>query len=107
RRQWQASPATRTTSGIKKYHILDRKWCCSSHPSGLPLYPHWVKLDTFGRGDETIHVRYASNSDQGGESQRNVAMCQSRLNALQQISIGSRQLFRVPFSFRRCLAGAP
>jgi hypothetical protein len=33
-----------------------------------------VNLDTFSRGDAAIHVRYASNSDHGGESQRNVAM---------------------------------
>jgi hypothetical protein len=43
-----------------------------------------VNLDIFGRGDAPIHVRYASNSDQGGESQRNVAMCQSRPDAPQQ-----------------------
>jgi hypothetical protein len=34
-----------------------------------------VNPDTFARGDAAIHVRYASNSDQAGESQRNVAMC--------------------------------
>jgi hypothetical protein len=37
--------------------------------------PVWVNLDTFGRGDAAIPVRYTSNSDQGGESQRNVAKC--------------------------------
>jgi len=33
----------------------------------------WVNLDTFGRGDATIHVRYASNRS------RNVAICKKRL----------------------------
>jgi hypothetical protein len=36
-----------------------------------------VTLDTFGRGAAAILVRYASNSDQAGDSQRNVAKCQS------------------------------
>jgi hypothetical protein len=39
----------------------------------------WVHRDTFGRGEVAIDVRYASNSDQGNESQQNVAMCQKRL----------------------------
>jgi autotransporter adhesin len=34
-----------------------------------------VNLDIFGRGEAAIHVSYASNSDDGGEPQRNVAMC--------------------------------
>jgi hypothetical protein len=43
-----------------------------------------VNLDIFGRGEAAIHVRYASTSDQGGESQRNVAMCHNRTHAPQQ-----------------------
>jgi hypothetical protein len=41
--------------------------------------PVWVTLDIFDRGDPSIHVRYTSNSDQGDEAQRNVAMCQKQL----------------------------
>ena len=37
-----------------------------------------VNLNTFGRGDAAIDVRYASNSDHGGESQRNVAKCRKQ-----------------------------
>jgi hypothetical protein len=46
---------------------------CITAKIGLPM-TLWVNPDTFGRGDAAIHVRHASNSDQAGESQRNVAM---------------------------------
>jgi hypothetical protein len=32
-----------------------------------------VNLDTFGRGDAAIHVRYASNTDRIDASQQSVA----------------------------------
>jgi len=32
------------------------------------LYRFRVIHDTFGQGDKSMYVRYASNSDQGGES---------------------------------------
>jgi hypothetical protein len=47
-------------------------------PPYRPSIPNCVNLDAFGRGAATVHVRYASNSDQGGDSQRNVAKCQQR-----------------------------
>jgi len=44
---------------------------------GISIRPMsaWVNLDTFGRGDAAIHVRYASNTDRIDVSQQNVAMC--------------------------------
>ena len=54
-------------------------WCIAAESGHLS--PVRVNLYTFGRGDAAIHVRYASNSNQGGESQRNVAMCRERTSA--------------------------
>jgi hypothetical protein len=43
-RRLMASPAPRTTSGMKrKYHILDRELCRSLHLSRQPSCPLWVK----------------------------------------------------------------
>jgi hypothetical protein len=48
-----------------------------------------VNLDTFGRGDAAIHVRYASNTDRIGVSQRTDAKCQKATYAAQIYSITS------------------
>jgi hypothetical protein len=47
-------------------------------------WQRWVNLDTFGRGDAAIHVRYASNTDRKFDASVSVALCQSRPNAAQQ-----------------------
>ena len=42
------------------------------------LMPLWVNLDRVDRAGTSIHVRYASKSDQIGPSQRTVAKFQKR-----------------------------
>jgi hypothetical protein len=60
-------------------HLSTAGDCCAAGFRS-DLRRSWVNLDTFGRGDAAIHVRYASNSDQDSKSQRNVAMCQEESN---------------------------
>jgi hypothetical protein len=50
---------------------------------------------------------YASDSDRVGTSQRTAALCQSRLNAMQQISTGLSSILKSLVGGRRSRAAAP
>src|SRR5215831_9454457 len=53
----------------------------------------WVSRVASGRSRRSWHVRYASNSDPIGASQRSVAMCHLRTRAPQQTTRASVSLF--------------